>query len=232
MQALVRELKSCQCNYIRCLKPNELKKEFFITPMFLFNQIKYLGIFDTIKVRKEGFPIRIEYNKFFDLYKFLFSQIVYSEDTDKNKTLQIIGALLPNLDEIHDEENSPQFLLGKTKIYMKQEFKLELEKSKEKLFKIYRDSSEIIKVAVYHYKKLQRLEETKKNIIFFQRYFRFNKKKINRKKKIEKINNIQSLIKTYVSKCSISTLPSHCIKAQTILRTFIEQKNMRRKCSN
>ena len=229
MQALVRELKSCQCNYIRCLKPNELKKEFFITPMFLFNQIKYLGIFDTIKVRKEGFPIRIEYNKFFDLYKFLFSQIVYSEDTDKNKTLQIIGALLPNLDEIHDEENSPQFLLGKTKIYMKQEFKLELEKSKEKLFKIYRDSSEIIKVAVYHYKKLQRLEETKKNIIFFQRYFRFNKKKINRKKKIEKINNIQSLIKTYVSKCSISTLPSHCIKAQTILRTFIEQKKYEKK---
>ena len=229
MQTLVKELKSCQSSYIRCLKPNEQKKEFFVTPMFLFNQVQYLGILDTIKVRKEGFPVRIEYDSFFEQYKFIFSQIVFSDDSDISKTQQIIIKLLPNLDEIHNENSSPQFLLGKTKIFMKQDFKILLENAKAQIIKIYKDSSEIIKTTIYHFLKKAKLEKTKNNITNFQRFFRYNKKKIMKKKKIVKIRNIQSLIKTFNSTNLISSVQSHYIKAQTIIRTFIEQKKHEKK---
>ena len=83
---LIKELKLNENNYIRCLKPNENKKEFFVTPLVLFNQIQYLGINDTIKALKAGFPTKKTYAEFFKENKILFSSIINSKNLDKNKT--------------------------------------------------------------------------------------------------------------------------------------------------
>ena len=229
MQALVKELKSCDSSYVRCIKPNEQKKEFFVTPTFMFNQIQYLGILDTIKVRKAGFPSRKEYNDFFNEYNFLFPLIINSKDSDKNKTQRIIEKLLPNLNEIHNEDKNPQFLLGKTKIFMKQDFNIVLKNAKSKILKKYVNSSRIIKVAIIHSIKKNKLEKTKNNVANFQRFLRYSIKKISKKKIIERTQKIQSLIKVFNSKNLIASVQSHYIKAQTILRTYIEQKKYERK---
>ena len=228
MHSLVKELLSCESSYVRCLKPNEQKKEFFVTPAFLFKQVQYLGILDTIKVRKEGFPTRKEYNDFFSQFKFLFPKLINSKEDEKKKSEQIIQKLIPNLNEIHND-NSPQYLLGKTKIFMKQEFNILLQNSKINMLNKYKESSLIIKTAIYYLDKKDKLEKVENDIDNLQRFFRYNRKKIQKKKKIEKINNIQSLIKVYNSKNLISSVQSHYIKAQTILRTFIEQKKYERK---
>ena len=228
MQSLVKELKSCESSYVRCLKPNEQKKEFFVTPTFLFNQVQYLGILDTIKVRKEGFPTRKQYYEFFSQYNFLFPTIINSYTTDQNKAQIIIKRLLPNLDEVHNEED-PQYLLGTNKIFMKQDFNILLENSKSKILNVYKESSKIIRIAIIYFIKKDKLEKTKNDIENLQRFFRYNSKKINKKKKIKKICNIQSLIKVYNCKNIISSVQSHYIKAQTILRTFIEQKKYEKK---
>ena len=228
MQNLVKELKSCESSYVRCLKPNELKKEFFVTPLFLFNQIQYLGILDTIKVRKEGFPTRKQYNDFFSEYNFLFPMIIQSKNTDRNKSEEIIRKLLPNLEEYH-KENAPQYLFGKTKIFMKQEFNILLQNTKGKILDEYKKFSKNIRTAIYYLTKKEKLENAINNIENLQRFFRYNKKKINKKKKIEKINNIQALIRAYNSKNMIASVQSHYIKAQTILRAFIEQKKYEKK---
>ena len=229
IRSLVKELKSCESSYVRCLKPNEQKKEFFITPMLLYNQIQYLGIFDTIKVRKEGYPTRIEYKDFLSQYIFLFPKIINNNDSNDNKVIQIIQRLIPNLEDIHNENNSPLFLLGNNKIFMKQEFKILLENAKDKILKLYIDSSKIIRIAIYHFIKDRKLEQIKTNIGNFQRFFRYSKHKINKKKIIERIKKIQSLIKVNISKNLISSVQSHYVKAQTILRTFIGQKKYEKK---
>ena len=228
MQSLVKELLSCQCSYVRCLKPNEQKKQFFVTPMFLFNQIQYLGILDTIKVRKEGFPTRKKYVEFFESFYFLFPQLINSGNSDKSRAQEIIERLVPNLEEIHNEK-SVQYLLGKNKIFMKQEFNILLDNAKSKKIKVYCNSCEIIKLAVYHFNKKQKLYKTKENIENFQRYYRYSLKKINRKKKIEKIKNIQAFIKGHNSIKEFASVESHYIKVQTILRTFVEQINYEKK---
>ena len=229
MQALVKELKSCDSSYVRCIKPNEQKKEFFVTPTFMFNQIQYLGILDTIKVRKAGFPSRKEYIDFFNEYNFLFPRIINSDELNQIKAEQIIQKLLPNLDEIHNEKTNPQFLFGKNKIFMKQDFNIILKNAKSQILKKYINSSKIIRIAIIRSIKKNKLEETKNNIANFQRYLRYSIKKINKKKIIERTQKIQSLIKVYSSKNLIASVQSHYIKAQTILRTFIEQKKYERK---
>src|SRR5574344_1118189 len=57
MDNLAHALKQCVRHYIRCLKPNENKKKNYFVPFFSLQQIKYMGILDTIKIRQEGFPI-------------------------------------------------------------------------------------------------------------------------------------------------------------------------------
>jgi len=52
-------------HFIRCLKPNEKKEPFLFVDRVGFNQIKYLGILDTIQMRKESYHIRLLYHKFY-----------------------------------------------------------------------------------------------------------------------------------------------------------------------
>jgi len=73
---LVKKIRESQRHYIRCLKPNELKQKELLIPGCLYRQINYLGILDSIKIRKQNFPIRKNYRDFFilcfDLYELLF----------------------------------------------------------------------------------------------------------------------------------------------------------------
>ena len=229
IKTLMKELISCECGYVRCLKPNEQKKEFFVTPLFLFNQIKYLGILDTIKVRKQGYPTRKTYAQFFKENEVLFNKIIKSKFSDQNKVQQIINTLIPNLSEIHNDLTGPKYLLGSSKIFMKQEFNLLLENNRQKLLKKIINSCEIVKVAIYKYHKIEKLEFVKNQVANFQRFFRYNKKKILKKKKIEKIKIIQAAIKSYTSKNIISLINNHHLLLQNILRTFIAQKNLEKK---
>jgi myosin heavy subunit len=61
MKQLMDELSSSDCHFIRCLKPNELKKPDHVIASYCLLQIKYLGVLESIKVRKEGFPFRKDY---------------------------------------------------------------------------------------------------------------------------------------------------------------------------
>ena len=229
IKSLMKELISCETNYVRCLKPNEQKKEFFVTPVFLFNQIKYLGILDTIKVRKQGFPSRKKYEEFFKDYFVPFMSIVKSKDSDKNKVEQIIKRLVPNLSEIHNELLNPKYLLGKSKIFMKQDFNILIETNKQQLVKKMINSCEIIKTALNKFHKTDKLEYIKKQTANFQRFYRYNIKKIARKKKLKKIKMIQSAIKAYTSKNIISLENKRHLILQNILRIFIAKKTLEKR---
>lgn len=68
MQSLMAELLSCECNFVRCIKPNESKKKNFWVPELALTQIRYLGILDSINVRRESLPVRRNFKKFYKKY--------------------------------------------------------------------------------------------------------------------------------------------------------------------
>ena len=74
MSELMEELGSCQCNFMRCLKANELKKpNIWITNLAL-KQLVYLGILDTINLRKMALPMRFEFAEFYKHFQDLDGQ--------------------------------------------------------------------------------------------------------------------------------------------------------------
>lgn len=61
MEALMTELRSCDCSFMRCIKPNEMKSDTIWTPTMVVNQIRYLGLLDSIRIRRESYPFRFKY---------------------------------------------------------------------------------------------------------------------------------------------------------------------------
>lgn len=68
MKNLMTELNSCECHFVRCIKPNENKQKQFFVPLLALTQIRYLGVLESIKIRKESYPIRRIYHMFFEKY--------------------------------------------------------------------------------------------------------------------------------------------------------------------
>ena len=68
MRDLMSELNSCECHFVRCIKPNENKQKQQFAPLLALTQIRYLGVLESIKIRKESYPIRRIYAMFFEKY--------------------------------------------------------------------------------------------------------------------------------------------------------------------
>ena len=228
MKQLKKELKSCNHHYVRCLKPNELKKPFIFHSNFVFNQIQYLGILATIQVRKNGFPIRRYFEDFCNYYK-----IIVSKNTENLKTKEDFRNLSQEIiiELIGEEAKSleDQYLLGLNKIYMKQTFNQKLEAQKIKLLEKKIKSIAFVKVAIIKLLKEEKLKQVKNHIIGIQNYFSANKSRINIQKKKEKIKIIQSMYKSYQEKKKFLYLNQQLYIIQNSLRIINSRKIVEQK---
>lgn len=50
-------------HFIRCIKSNGNKKPLEVEEEMVYSQIKYLGLLDTIKIKKMGYCIKIRYDE-------------------------------------------------------------------------------------------------------------------------------------------------------------------------
>ncbi|EFA79585.1 myosin IA heavy chain [Heterostelium album PN500] len=66
--ALLKSLYSCNPHYIRCIKPNEVKRALDWDSDKSAQQVKYLGLFENLLVRRAGFCYRQTYAKFMRRY--------------------------------------------------------------------------------------------------------------------------------------------------------------------
>ena len=71
LDSLMTTLFQTQPQYIRCVKPNQLKvKELFDAPICL-QQLRYAGVFEAVKIRQQGFPFRWTHQVFYTRYRIL-----------------------------------------------------------------------------------------------------------------------------------------------------------------
>jgi myosin heavy subunit len=68
MKLLKENLMSCYCYFVRCIKSNELKAPLRFDGKMCAEQIRSLGVLETIKMRKESYPIRRPYKVFYEKY--------------------------------------------------------------------------------------------------------------------------------------------------------------------
>ena len=79
LDALMKTLNTTEPHFIRCIKPNNVKKgNIFDAPVCL-QQLRYAGVFEAVKVRQLGFPFRWTYDIFYKRYRVVAENRVFRQ---------------------------------------------------------------------------------------------------------------------------------------------------------
>ncbi|CAG9820976.1 unnamed protein product [Phaedon cochleariae] len=122
LQALVDVLQSTTPWYVRCIKPNIHKMPDDYDDQLVLDQLKYLGMLDIIRIRKEGFPIHMSFEDFVMRYHCL----------SKNRLPPDMIKACQNLIESHNIPKT-EWQLGKTKVFMRSHIHEPLEEARNNL---------------------------------------------------------------------------------------------------
>ncbi|XP_046852385.1 myosin-VIIa-like [Xenia sp. Carnegie-2017] len=109
LDSLMKTLQACHPFFVRCIKPNNFKKPMMFDRELCCRQLRYSGMMETIKIRRQGYPIRHKYDDFVHRYYLLLKGMTAKESNKKKATKTIVSMMLPNED----------WQMGKTKIFLK-----------------------------------------------------------------------------------------------------------------
>ena len=201
MQELMDELMSCECNFVRCIKPNEAKKKDFWVAELALKQVRYLGILDSIKVRSDSLPIRKIYPEFYSKYQDLDDisderNIPFLKLKDKNPDWK---KLSQNAIKSVDKNPKPEdVLFGKGRIFMSVYFLNKIEEVLEAKQKVKRAAVEKLSRAYKVYSLADKWdvyrERTVKVVILAKNLFQTWNSKIEYmkfKKNLEYVRQVQ-----------------------------------------
>jgi len=74
LKELMVELEGTTPHYIRCIKPNLVKKPNLMDSGEVLRQLRYAGMMETIRIRSEGYSLREDHEVFFERFKILSSE--------------------------------------------------------------------------------------------------------------------------------------------------------------
>jgi len=69
----IDDIEPCELHFIRCIKPNEVKQANVFWNSMVLQQITYMGVLESIKVKQINYPYRRTYQDFYERYEQLCS---------------------------------------------------------------------------------------------------------------------------------------------------------------
>uniref|UniRef100_A0A671TUZ3 Myosin VIIA n=1 Tax=Sparus aurata TaxID=8175 RepID=A0A671TUZ3_SPAAU len=158
LEMLMRTLSVCQPFFVRCIKPNELKKPMIFDRELCIRQLRYSGMMETIRIRRAGYPIRYTFAEFVERYRVLMPG---TKPEDLRGTCQKI--ILARLGK-HDD-----WQIGKTKIFLKDHHDMQLEIERDTAIT---DKVILIQKAVRGLKERTNFLRLKSAVTFIQKVWR------------------------------------------------------------
>lgn len=117
MNNLEHILDSTDLHFVRCVKPNETKSPpmFFWDAQLILNQLRSLGVLQMIDVRRQGFPVRMDFADLLERYPYLLAANAIEWRPGHNDRPSVVSLLSETLGS--DAKNS-LFRVGTTKVFM------------------------------------------------------------------------------------------------------------------
>uniref|UniRef100_A0A8C1JLC2 Myosin VIIAb n=1 Tax=Cyprinus carpio TaxID=7962 RepID=A0A8C1JLC2_CYPCA len=114
LELLMKTLSVCQPFFVRCIKPNELKKPMMFDRGLCVRQLRYSGMMETIRIRRAGYPIRYTFAEFVDRYRVLMPGV---KPANKQASLKHYWTSQRIVVSVLQRDGGWQ--IGKTKIFLK-----------------------------------------------------------------------------------------------------------------
>lgn len=150
LQHLLQSMAKCNPWFVRCIKPNNEKHALRMDMPCVLQQLRYLGMLDTIRIRQKGYPVRLRFQHFVERYRHMIRNPL-PRGTPYRELCRNVLETLP-----HTGIDGPDFQLGATRVFLRETQHRTLEKKRSERL---RHAAEIIQRNVRGLmarKKLQR----------------------------------------------------------------------------
>ncbi|XP_006875611.1 PREDICTED: unconventional myosin-XV [Chrysochloris asiatica] len=121
---LVEKMERCSPLFVRCLKPNQKKEPGLFESEVVMTQLRYSGVLETVRIRKEGFPVRLPFQAFVDRYRCLVA-LKHSLPANGDMCVSVLSRLctvVPNM-----------YRVGVSKLFLKEHLYQLLESMRERV---------------------------------------------------------------------------------------------------
>ena len=147
MAQLMDTLMATELSFMRCIKVNELKAPHKWFAGYALNQISYLGILDTIKLRQVALPVRYQYIDFYSKF-----QDLDALSEDRGKSFLELKALKADFRPMGENVQSSAFpehrdvdwLAGTTRMFMSGDYHNKLIAKLEAVQKAKKDALQVM----------------------------------------------------------------------------------------
>ena len=112
--SLMETLGKCSPSYVRCIKTSAVKAPDVFEGCMVLRQLRYSGILDTVRIRKEGYAIRMKYEDVMDRFNNFRDGF---RAVNGDNTIQARCARL--MQHLGIPEGSKGYAAGKTKVFFK-----------------------------------------------------------------------------------------------------------------
>ena len=124
---LLATLRTSNPFFVRCIKPNEMKKPGVFDEAVVVRQLRYSGMMSTIAIRKAGYPYQHTFDQFRKRYWLLHREFqITGKLTDEKFTKSIAGRALGN-------SSASSWQAGVSKIFLKADHDAVLESARDKV---------------------------------------------------------------------------------------------------
>ncbi|XP_050093030.1 unconventional myosin-XV [Anopheles aquasalis] len=124
LQQLLQSMAKCNPWFVRCVKPNNDKQALRMDMPCVLQQLRYLGMLDTIKIRQSGYPVRLRFQHFVERYRHLMKTPL-PKGTPYRELCRFVLDALPGT-----TTEGPDFQLGATRVFLREALHRTLEASR------------------------------------------------------------------------------------------------------
>lgn len=124
LQQLLQSMAKCNPWFVRCIKPNNDKQALRMDMPCVLQQLRYLGMLDTIKIRRCGYPVRLRFQHFVDRYRHMLRHPIPRGTPYRDLCRSILETLPPSTTE------GPDYQLGATRVFLRESVHRQLENSR------------------------------------------------------------------------------------------------------
>lgn len=170
--------------YVRCIKPNSDKLPNDYNDQMVLDQLRYLGMLDIIRIRREGFPIHLTFDEFVNKLVHVYipnnkanrivSKLDYISYSIRYQCLTKRHGILSNRDQVLSvikELNIPtsEWQVGKTKVFLRSVVHEPLEDARKQVI---HSKAVIIQKTWRRYQQQRHFGKVRKAVLLIQHAYK------------------------------------------------------------